>query len=192
MDIHGTDENSIGDTNPYLPPQDRATNSTDSVTSSGYRYRRLIAAWIGVFTLNTVVPGLCALQMDGMFGASRSEVMIGIIIGCGVLLPIGLMLCLKKPGLMSAVVIGGLLISLTQFFPVLQMVAGLIALICSAELAGMAPVVPFVEYSFAVLMTAGIMLAIAAMTGGVVRVIFGEWRLFQEPVSESEHTYGER
>lgn len=109
--------------NPYSPPQIEDAEQRVAVasivedeTTTGYYF-----AWLFVFTLNLILP--LAFGMTVARGSAR----YGVAIAALVLLVVGLLFCSVRRKFARIAVVGGALIALTQFFPLLQVVAGLIS-----------------------------------------------------------------
>ena len=107
------------DFNPYQVPI-----STDVVTEvgSGTRlYRRQWVVWTGNLAIN--------LPVAVFFGTSVTKEVgrFGMVVGVLMVWLVGLALCRSHPAVVRFVNFSGILTALSQFFPMLQMYAGMIA-----------------------------------------------------------------
>ncbi len=131
--------------NPYQPPSDidRETDRETQMVAEDPTYldpgdSAMLGVWPVVLLLNTVLPGFLAVQMCNRSG------MIGIGISVMMFLVTGFWICFKFPRVGRGLVIGAGAMSLTQLFPVLHFLFGLLAL-GFAEAVGLIDTVDFDE-----------------------------------------------
>ena len=83
----------------------------------------LSVQWTVVLLCNSVVPLLI-----GWTEAQQGQGQFGIILAMGLCLVLGYVACIYIPLFALIATRGGFLVALTQFFPVLQLIAGMIAI----------------------------------------------------------------
>jgi hypothetical protein len=79
------------------------------------------AAWPIVFGLNLVIPLLLGWDM------TREHGRIGVFLAAALLLTSGWAVCYARPSVARRLILGSTLTALSQLFPILQIVAGCIA-----------------------------------------------------------------
>ena len=82
--------------------------------------KRIYLAWVAVFAFNMAVPLLFGLSMINWRG------MIGMAVAIVVLMATGCWICATFREFGVSLVIGGMLIGLTQMVPILQFIAGMV------------------------------------------------------------------
>jgi hypothetical protein len=112
----GTDE-----TNPYAPPASLRTGSQPR-GDSGQRGLIIYLAWFAVLVLNLAIPLLLALPL------TDDRARIGMLIAIALLCAAGCWVCANSRQAGRSLVIGGVLVGLSQLFPILQMFAGVVAM----------------------------------------------------------------
>ncbi len=88
----------------------------------------LYLAWFAVFLLNLAIPLLLALSQTDERGR------IGMLIAVTLLCAAGCWVCANSARAGRSLVVGGVLVGLSQLFPILQMIAGLTAITVAAAL----------------------------------------------------------
>ena len=81
-----------------------------------------VLAWILVYTVNLGIPVLWGLMV------TREGGRVGMVIGIIVVFAIGCRVCFVSRRAMLTVVYGGWIVALSQAFPALQIIAGIIGL----------------------------------------------------------------
>ncbi|WP_149497880.1 hypothetical protein [Roseiconus lacunae] len=118
--------------NPYQAPPEikQTTNSVADalpLEEQALRTRRTcLVTWTVILPLNMIVPALMAVNLVSWSGTG------GILAAVTILYGLGLWCCVALPGLAVRVLLGGSIVAFSQFFPIIQVFAGVIAL----ELAG--------------------------------------------------------
>ena len=113
-------------TNPYHPPADvdelsvEVPVARESEVNANSRY--LSYAWPIVFLLNLIVPILLASSL------LKITAVFGLIVVVVAYLAVGWLIGRRWPGLLRRVVAGGWVICVSQVLPMIQMLAGLIAI----------------------------------------------------------------
>jgi hypothetical protein len=106
---------------PVSDPDDHRSPSIDWI---GF------CAWPVVFMFNLIIPLIFGLDMTPERGR------IGIGMGCLSLLTAGWLLCCYSPATLRQIILGGVVVACTQVYPILQLIAGMLAL-AGAELMGL-------------------------------------------------------
>ncbi len=149
--------------NPYASPAEVVADQPK--TDQQRRFTETSFAWLLVLTLNLPVPFACA------FAIANTHAIIGATLLVVGLLIAGHLLMKSSPRLMRVFVQGGIVTAISQFFPLLQMIAGSIALDFCAQ-AGLA--IPDGEDTIGSINTfAGGIMAAAITAGIVLCVAFG-------------------
>lgn len=133
-----------------------------------------VAAWVLVYSLNLPVPfffGIVVTDGTGKFG---------MVLAVVVLLAAGVFATRRYPRTLTAISIGGLVTALSQFYPMLQMFAGMAALFVTEALSlsdsgavgagGFENVGTVLGGFCATCITAFIEIIVAAMVGGLVQL----------------------
>jgi hypothetical protein len=164
--------------NPYEAPKTSATEGSPKRAGDRRYASRLHLAWVIVFLLNLVVPGFFGWMVTESGGRN------GMLIATLLLLALGYGACGAARRTARTLVFGGLLVTITQFFPLVQIVAGFIGLgigeaIGQADMSDDA--LPGQVKSEAggfliTLVTGGLLMAISLVAGGFLRIITpGHW-----------------
>ncbi len=108
--------------NPYQSPT--SINTGDSPTSDAPRRVDRVAfiTWPIVFGLNMIVPLLFGLAITYEHGR------IGLCAASGLLLAAGWLLCYASPPAARRLILGSAVLAFTQFLPIIQIFAGMIAI----------------------------------------------------------------
>lgn len=135
--------------NPYLAPQ-----VTDAVSSPNATIRvvSLRIAWIVAVLINLPIPVMFGISMTK--GVGR----LGMVVGTILVSIVGLQLCRTKAFLMLRLCIGSVLTALSQFYPVLQMLVGIVGVgisrfVCSPFSPGSGDLSGPVEVTLATVLT---------------------------------------
>ena len=174
------------DQNPYRAPN---ADSTDGPWHArvGRQLRFTVAAWVIIFLLNLPFPLFCG--MDVTSGIATLGMFAAIVL----LLSAGVVLCVRLPGVMRTLMIGSVVTAISQFLPLLQIVAGLLA-ISAAKVLGLLAVatqfgnmrtVSFFGGLLITLITAGIMMLVALGSGWILQLVY---RLIRKLRSNSDGT----
>jgi len=143
------------------------------------RETRWHLAWAVVLAANLIVPALLGWEVSRQGGRG------GLVTAALVLWAAGHLLLARVPAIGEPVVLGGVVTALTQFFPVLQMMAGLTSLWVVERVSG----VPDADRPFSGGMTDAKAFAATLFTAaqvGVVALVFGPVvRLFAEFVADA-------
>jgi hypothetical protein len=133
----------------------------------------ILLAWCAVFASNLFVPMLLGLRITEKGGriGMASAVIVAFAVGCWI--------CVRHRTIGVFFVIGGIAVGLSQMFPVLQVVAGLIGgVICqNARLMG-ALGTETSEFAgfFLTLITGGILMTLSAGSGfAIQRFVLDRW-----------------
>lgn len=118
----------MDDANPYQAPSNFETETSPASTAALDLLRPLWRGWAPVFLLNMIVPLLYGLSMTHGFGR------LGMFAAVPVLFALGGWVCACQPKFRRALIRGGVLVALSQLLPVLQIVAGLVAMDLTAML----------------------------------------------------------
>jgi hypothetical protein len=105
--------------NPYDPPRSSLEDLTSAEPANRSAISRLELGWFGVFALNLAFPLLFGWEL------TRANGRIGMLLAIPVLLAAGRWICREHRDLGRLLVVGGVLVGLSQVYPLLQMVAGI-------------------------------------------------------------------
>jgi hypothetical protein len=134
-----------------------------------------IWSWLGVFVANAVVPTFFGLGLIG-----KNDGVLGLVLGCLLMLSLGWLICLSRPKLIRTTITGACVLMLTQLFPIFQVIAGMISLTGAREvglpIAGDDETLPKISGELAAFVvtvsTAAIHIAVAFAIGALIGVIF--------------------
>ncbi|HWB09567.1 MAG TPA: hypothetical protein VG826_10095 [Pirellulales bacterium] len=157
-------------TNPYASP--KADNADRSREDPQGGAKRLYFGWLAVFALNLIFPLLMA------WGMTAPDGRIGMLLAIIVLLALGFWICASARQVGFALVVGGVAVALSQIFPILQMMAGILGFALTKAI-GAAPTpdgiahdgLPDVETlaaGFVITMTTGGLLIAASTLAGLM------------------------
>lgn len=105
--------------NPYQPP---ASPAGEIAPGSALDWSPFaMVAWPVVLILNLATPVLFASSMTGEHGK------LGVVAAVVVFLVIGWLACFARPKLANRLLAGSAILAVTQIFPVIQIVAGSVA-----------------------------------------------------------------
>jgi hypothetical protein len=159
--------------NPYEAPRTSATEGLSKRAVDRRYASGLHLAWVIVFLLNLVTPLL--------FGWSRTESSgrIGMLIAAFLLLALGYGACGTARGIARPLVAGGILVAISQFFPLIQIIAGLIGMgigSAAGQVDGRGDIGPgFVRTEtggfLVTLVTGGLLMTAALVAGAFLRII---------------------
>lgn len=167
---------SATDHNPYTAPV--SANEVSSVNDSPRGFLGTTLGWVTMFLLNLPLP----LMLGASVSSDSGEVGMAVCVLC--LLAVGVVTCRRSPEVMRAISIGAAVTALSQFFPILHIVAGLFAF-AAADTLGFgseADELPlhaansFVGGFIATLVTALIVLFVAAAIGALIQFARGKFR----------------
>lgn len=156
------------DANPYQAPSNHETDSPRASTADLDSLKPVWRRWSRVFALNMIVPLLFGLPMT--FGIGW----VGMFAAVPVLFALGGCVCACQPNIGRALIRGGVLVALSQLFPVLQIMAGLVAMDLTAVLGqvkatvGRPPEVASVSGGFLMTIFTGLLLMCAALFLGLL------------------------
>ncbi len=108
--------------NPYEPPTDAVRISYPDGTVHHHAGVLTYTAWIFIFAINMAVPLLFSLpltDLHGRLGMSAAALFL-FTLGCGI--------CAANRKLAVALLAGAALVALTQLFPGMQIIAGMIGI----------------------------------------------------------------
>jgi MFS family permease len=164
--------------NPYEPPK-TAMGPTAPLEQANRRVQMwTFGTWIFVFAINMAVPLLFSSSMTEEHGKLGMAIALLASVACGCFL------CAYHRELALALIIGGVLVGLTQLFPILQFLAGIIGTAVGQAL-GLAefgndergPRVTSELGGFVVtLVTGGILITAAALLGMAIRSLIARNR----------------
>ncbi len=145
--------------NPYQPPE------AIEVAASAFRGKWLVL-WIFVFVANLLMPVFFAWTVLEDGGGS------GVLLGTALLLGISIVVLIQFPRLIRWTRIGGIVVAVSQLFPLLQIVAGSIG-IGSAEIVGAARKLTPEEQDFLIAPPLGFAAALVTtlVTGAVLLLV---------------------
>lgn len=159
--------------NPYEPPSDAATISIADPTPNRRVRKFSYVAWLFVFAINMAVPLFLSHPVTEKHGR------LGLLFGALLLLALGYYLCAVNRRFGPALIVGGVLIAISQVFPVMQVIAGMLGMTVGKAM-GLAsfgddyevPQITTEEGGFIVtLVTGGILMAAAACSGMLLRLV---------------------
>lgn len=161
--------------NPYEAPTAAGDSAVDGV---GKSYGRTLIGWIVVVLLNLPVPLF--------FGHSivKGAGIVGLLMAILAIFLAGVFATSRFPRLIAMFQVGGIVTALSQFLPILQIVAGAVAISVTEQITSVAhgddfEVLPegatFLGGFCATSITAGIVLFAAAAIGAVIQVVRGRW-----------------
>ncbi len=159
--------------NPYEPPRDAATISIPDPTPRRPTRKFSYVAWLFVFAINMAVPLYFSHPVTEYHGR------LGLLFGALLLLALGYYICAVNRRFSSALIVGGAIIAITQVFPVIQIIAGMLGMTVGKAM-GLAslgddhgvPQITTEEGGFIVtLVTGGILMAAAACSGMLLRLV---------------------
>ena len=110
------------DINPYQSPSSIDAGNSSTSGSPGRIDRVAFITWPIVFGLNMIVPLLFGLAITYEHGR------IGLCVASGLLLAGGWLLCYASPPAARRLIVGSAVFAFTQFFPIIQLIAGMIAI----------------------------------------------------------------
>lgn len=111
------------ESNPYSAPSMQDIAISTEVASAFFLKTRVVqSAWALAVLINLPIPV--------MFGSdvARGELRIGMVIGVLAVYGVGAWCCTMRPSVMWRLIVGSGLTALSQFFPVLHLVVGTIAM----------------------------------------------------------------
>jgi hypothetical protein len=135
------------------------------------RRRRSIIAWLVVVACNLPIPVHFAFQV------TDSGARVGMVLAVSVIAALGAACCAIDWQLGWIVTVGGVVVALSQVLPMLQFFTGLIALGIAAQLgltasgAGIERAAGVLGGSLVTMITAGILIGVAAVVGLVLQFI---------------------
>lgn len=106
--------------NPYLPPTTASTVEELSDAPVANAPSNLYGKWMVVFALNMIMPGLLGWIVTSDQGR------LGMIAGALLMLCGGWTVCYYRPAIAAKTILGAVPIALSQLFPILQFIAGMI------------------------------------------------------------------
>lgn len=152
--------------NPYSPPAP-INNEVLVEDSASVNVRGLRIRWCVVTLVNVPIP-----VMFGM-GTTTGAGQLGMPVGIGVVLAIGLALCSRFPRTMSNLCRGAVLTALSQFYPMLHIVIGMLAVtICKWPSSSVGDLSGIFEGTLATLITGAGLIAVSLIFGIVMTLIF--------------------
>ena len=125
--------------------------------------------WTGIYGLNLFVPLLL-----GLFVTGDGSGWIGMLFAVALCWAVGVVGCTQFPRLYSVLIPGGILVAFTQFFPVLQIIAGAVAIGTYEDLGGgniLQAGLPAIGGFFVTLWTAFPLVLAAVVLGGGYRLL---------------------
>jgi hypothetical protein len=113
------DRESNKDFNPYEVRESMAVEEVLSHANKENRFE-LIVVWIFMSLINTIAPGLFASNLVS------DDAFIGVYLGVACIVGVGCIVTYCFPVPMKRILYGAILTALSQFFPVMQMLFGLV------------------------------------------------------------------
>jgi hypothetical protein len=156
--------------NPYASPTSDTVDSSGEGRSDDESAKRLYVGWLAVFAFNLIVP----LFMG--WGMTERQGRTGMVLAILVILASGLWICRSARQLGFALVVGGVAVALSQVFPILQVMAGILGFALANGIglvadiptpAGDALNADTVVAGFVVTMTTGGLLLAASIVAGL-------------------------
>lgn len=166
----GAGGGTLDEHNPYEAPRSAVATGPRAGPAGRRGAVVLHLAWVAVFAANLIVPLLFGWGMAGPRGRS------GLVAAAALILGLGSGLCYYRRDLAAPLVVGATLVALTQLFPLLQILAGVVGvgIVRSLGLMGgggdgppqiLGPLGGFVV----TLVTGGILIAVSAGAGLFLR-----------------------
>lgn len=151
--------------NPYDPPVAAAIAPDPVEVARGPHM--LLFEWTAVLLFNLIVPTLFAWSM------TSNEAKIGAAIAVLVIAAGGFFFCFKQPLPMLLAIRGGILVALSQVFPILQILCGALAiqawtLIGSIRDSSFQEMLSTATAGFLVTLVTGLLLIAASLMAGLV------------------------
>jgi hypothetical protein len=159
--------------NPYQEPMYGAGNSHTIDRSVRCGDRRHYFAWVVVFVFNMAVPLLFGWE------ETRDHGKVGLMVAALLLLALGCLICAADRRLATPLIAGSAMIGITQVFPLLQIVAGLLGMSVGRALglgahgrdAGPGRIGSEAGGFVVTLVTGGILMAVSAGSGMLIRLL---------------------
>ncbi|MBW3600364.1 MAG: hypothetical protein KY475_24250 [Planctomycetes bacterium] len=155
--------------NPYESPRQIANSEEGPLGNTGGIDKFAIIAWPVVFGLNIIIPAWFGWAVTGEHGR------IGLCLASALFLASGWVLCYVRPAITRRLILGALVFAPSQFIPVVQIVAGIIAFIIAGALGLTGPDndEPTGEFGGFVItfIVGGILLMFAGVIGWIVGLI---------------------
>jgi MFS family permease len=163
----------LDERNPYEPPLHIGTSSIPPGHTNRRAGTSTYGSWVFVFFVNLAVPLLFSSSMNQEHGR------LGMFVAALLLLALGSCICAAGRKLAATLIAGGAIIGLTQLFPGLQLIAGVIGMTVgqALRLADIGdenrPARLISDYGGFVVtfVTGGILIATAACSGMLLRLI---------------------
>jgi hypothetical protein len=175
------------DYNPYAAPTDPANSSLPIRRAHRRAGPLTYVAWVFVFAVNMALPLLLSSSI------TREHGKLGMSIAALLLLSLGCFICAVRRKLATALIAGGTLVGLSQLFPALHIIAGMIGMTVGKAL-GLADLGNdersdqiLSEYGGFVVtfVTGGILMAAGACAGMLLRLVTpARWWPQSERVSD--------
>jgi hypothetical protein len=108
--------------NPYEAPRSAMTSSLPAGNANRRAGKLTYGAWAFVFAINLAVPLLFSASFTQEHGKR------GMLLAVLSLLTLGCYFCMSGRKLTTALIVGGAVVGLTQFFPAIQIIAGLMGM----------------------------------------------------------------
>lgn len=177
--------------NPYRAPE---SDTTAGGIRSGDLDRNAFIMWAIVFGLNMVLPLLFSVEVTqhhGRFGMGAASL---------VLLIAGWVLCALSARTARKLILGAVIVALTQFFPILQIVAGSVSMGIAASIqqadggggdsgrdeVGFPEITSELGGFMVTMLVGGILLAFASIIGFVVSSVVRQRQLGIDPASHGK------
>ena len=158
----------MDENNPYEAPSHAVHTPLPAANKSARAARFTYISWVFVFALNMAVPLLFSSSL------TREHGKLGMSLAALLLFASGCYICAVARKLAAALIAGGVLVALSQLFPILQIIAGMIGM-SVGETLGLArigdghPTQLFNEYGgFVVTFATGAILMAAAASAGML------------------------
>ncbi len=164
--------------NPYLVTTTEPV-ATEADSSESRSTKRSIAGWAIVFLLNLPIPVFLGSSVVSGIGGY-----VGMAVGCCLWWGLGIRLCFgAQVRHVRATTVGGLLVALSQFYPMLQLFAGMFAIFIvnlvvvdmgggPGRLAMQNPLADFAISTTLTLLTGAILIAVALTGGHLLLLLF--------------------
>jgi hypothetical protein len=162
------------DFNPYAAPTDATSSSLRDDRSRRHAGPLTYVAWVFVFAVNMALPLLLSASV------TREHGTLGMSVAALLLLALGCFICATRRKLATTLIGGGVLVGLSQLFPALHIIAGMIGMTLAQALGladnggndGRSPLIINEYGGFVVtFVTGSILMAVAACTGMLIRFV---------------------
>lgn len=167
------------DINPYAAPSATEPLPTPAEAKSFFRKQTVVQiAWFLAVVINLPVPLMFGFSFTAM-GAAR----VGMMIGIAFIYGIGVSVCQQRADAMWRLIVGSVLTALSQFWPILHMLVGMIAMAISKFLCDADRETDQINSLLEVILTTvltGVGLIIPSLVMGLIIILLFRIRAFDE------------